>query len=126
MKTRFLATLALSTAALAQAQQPTAPDWASVKPMTSIAVSATDKPGVYKVSAVITDLATEKVVAKPVLLTEAGKRATIEFGARLATVYKFVVTVDDKGQAATYRSELLRAGVVESGQSGTLAIDAGT
>lgn len=123
MKTRALITLTLFTTALVRAQQPAPPDWSSVKPMTSIAVSATDKPGIYKVSAVITDLATEKVVAKPVLLTEAGKRATIEFGARQATVYKFVVTVDDKGQAATYRSELVRAGVVESGQSGTLTIN---
>jgi len=126
MKKRILATLALSAATFAQAQQSTPTDWAKVKPMTDISVSTTDKAGVYKVSAVITDLTTARVIAKPVLLAAEGQPATVEFGSQQASSYKFVVTVDDKGHTASYRSEQVRAGVVESAQSGTLTVEAGS
>ena len=126
MNKTTLACIGTLVAAMAQAQQPIPTDWTKIKPMTSVSVAATDKAGVYKFTAVITDLVTDQVVAKPSITTAVGKVATVEFGAKPSMLFRFMVTVDDKGQTAAYRSELVKEGKVESGQSGTLVVVTGS
>lgn len=90
--------------------------------MTELSVTQTGDAGVYRFSAVITDLQTTKVLAKPVLLTKVGMPATVELGAQPGVVLRFVVTVANGGHEASYRSEVVRNGKVESAQSGLLSV----
>jgi hypothetical protein len=64
-----------SSATSPQAAAMMAIDWAAVKPGTQLEVLPADKPGVYELRAVVTDLATGKELMRPRLLTEAGKEA---------------------------------------------------
>jgi hypothetical protein len=104
------------------AQQFNPNDWKEARPVTSIAVNRTVQAGVYRVSAVITDVHTAKVLGKPVLLTKPGVPGTIEMGTQAGVIVRFVVTVDQSGQTAVYRSEVLKGGTVQSGNSGTIAV----
>ncbi|MFC3146795.1 hypothetical protein [Piscinibacterium candidicorallinum] len=105
-----------STHASPQAAAMMAIDWAAVKPSTQLEVVPADKPGVYELRAVITDLATGKELMRPRLLTEAGKEARIEVGAEGATLLRMAVTVKADGSAATTSTEVRRKGVLEASQ----------
>jgi hypothetical protein len=105
-----------STQASPQAAAMMAIDWAAVKPGTQLEVLPADKPGVYELRAVVTDLATGKELARPRLLTEAGKEARIEMGAEGAALLRIAVTVKADGSAATTSTEVRRKGVLEASQ----------
>ncbi len=76
-------------------------------------------------SAVISDAQTGAVVAKPVLLAAGSTPATVEFGTPSSGIYRFIVTVDEKSKSAAFRSEVVKSGVIESAQAGTLIVGSG-
>lgn len=125
MLKKYTILLATALSLQAHAQQSTPPDWANVKPSTTISVSTTDKAGIYKVSAVITNALTGAIVAKPVLLASGGAPATIEFGTLSTGTYRFIVTVDENSKSAAFRSEVLKGGVIESAHTGVLIVGSG-
>lgn len=124
MKALAAAVLAALTPILAFAQSIDRDDWTNAtRPATAVSVSPTDKPGVYVVSAKVTDLATDKVLAAPSLQTVAGIPATFELGVEPTVTIKFVVSVQADGRSAHYTSEVRRNGKVESAHSATLALE---
>jgi len=122
---KFTILLATALSLLAHAQQSASPDWAKVKPVTNISVSTTDKVGIYKISAVISDALTGAVVAKPVLLAGGSAPATVEFGTPTTGTYRFIVTVDENSKSAAFRSEVLKGGAIESAHTGVLIVGSG-
>lgn len=125
MLKKFTILLASALSLQVHAQQSAPPDWAKVKPVTTISVSTTEKVGVYKISAVITDALTGVVVAKPVLLAGGGAPSTVEFGTPSTGTYRFIVTVDENSKSAAFRSEVLKGGVIESAHAGVLIVGSG-
>ena len=96
--------------------------WESANPATLVSVAPSSTPGQYVVKATVSDLNTSKVLARPTLITEAGKPATIEIGSQGGVVLKVVVNVAVDGRSASYVGEVRRGGKVESSQSATLSL----
>jgi hypothetical protein len=71
MKKLFaVALLALSFSAVADSAAPTSPDaWVGARPNVQIAVTRGATPDTYTVNAVVSDLRTGNVLAKPVVVT---------------------------------------------------------
>jgi hypothetical protein len=119
--TILVATLMLtSTLVYAQAIGPA--DWKDARPSSSITVSPGGEPGVYVVRAKVTDLKTSKILATPELKTVAGTPATFELGIKDKVIIKFVVTINETGQEASYISEVRRNGELESSQEASLSL----
>ncbi len=123
LKALAVASLAV-TAHCALAQERIDPAaWMSAKPASSVKVAPTAEPGVYLVSAKVSDLATDKILATPELRVVAGAApATFELGIDPVVVIKFVVSVAADGRSAEYTSEVRRNRKVESAHSATLAL----
>src|SRR5689334_5622774 len=116
-----LVPLALSSAALAAPTDTASADaWKGARPNVEISVAHAAAPDTYTVNAVVTDLRTGHVLAKPVMLTRAGMPARAEVGGvgveGMASV-AFTVTVDASGQTAAYSSEVRDNAEVVASQS---------
>jgi hypothetical protein len=127
MKKLFaLALLALSFSAVADSAAPTSPDaWVGARPNIQIAVTRGATPDTYTVNAVVSDLRTGNVLAKPVVITRAGTPARAEIGgvgAKGMVSVAFTITVDASGKTATYSSEVRDNAEVVASQSATLAV----
>jgi hypothetical protein len=94
-------------------------------PVTAVSVATTATPGVFRVSATITDARTSRVLASPATLIKSGSSAAFQVGMNPGRSLRFTVTVDANGELARYRSETLKDGRVESGYSGTLYVEHG-
>jgi hypothetical protein len=112
-----------ATSCIAQPVSPT--DWQSAHPVTVVSVTTTASAGTYRVSATVTDAQSSKLLAEPAMLVKPGTPAVFEVGLNPGVALRFTVTVDAKGQSATYRSETLRNGSVESGYAGVLFVERG-
>ena len=109
--------------AVAQTSAPA--DWMAARPLTAVFVDATDTAGVFKVSAVITDAQSAKVLATPTLFAQALIPATFQIGAAAGVSLRFTVTIDAGGQIASYRSETRKEGQIQSGYAGLLHVEHG-
>jgi len=101
-------------------------DWAGATPESQLDVARTAQPGVYKVSALVRDAATQKVLGQPTLLTKPGLPSKVEIGVDKGPegsyLYRLQVTVLADGTAATFRSEFLRNGQITGATSGKLQV----
>ena len=127
MKKLFaVALLALSFSALADSPTPVAPDaWMGARPNVQISVSHGAAPDTYTINAVVSDLRTGAVLAKPVMVAHAGSPARAEIGGvgvKGMVSVAFTVTVDSSGQTAAYSSEVRDNAEVVASQSATLAV----
>ena len=127
MKKLFaVALFALSFSALAASADPVAPDaWMGARPSVQITVVHGTAPDTYIINAVVSDLRTGNVLAKPVMVTRAGTPARAEIGGvgvKGMVSVAFTVTVDPSGQTAAYSSEVRDNAEVVASQSATLAI----
>lgn len=96
--------------------------WNASKPAASVSISPSTKAGDYVVKAVFTDLITSAVLARPIMIAAAGKPAKIEIGSESGTIIRFTVEISLDGRNATYVSEILKAGKIDSSHSITLAL----
>jgi hypothetical protein len=99
--------------------------WLDAHPNIQIAVTHGDAPDTYNINAVVSDLRTGKVLAKPVLVTRAGTPARAEIGGdgvKGMVSVTFTVTVDPSGKTAAYSSEIHDNSEVVASQSATLAV----
>ena len=92
---------------------------------TLVTVSATTDANVYKVSAVVTDLLTEQVIHRPVLLVAPNRPASFRMGTQPGSILQLEVTVDADGLNASYRTEMIVDGLVVSGNSDRLRVQRG-
>ncbi len=127
MKKLFaVALLALSFSALADSATPVAPDaWVGARPNVQITVSHGTAPDTYTINAIVSDLRTGNVLAKPVMVARAGSPARAEIGGvgvKGMVSVAFTVTVDPSGQTAAYSSEVRDNAEVVASQSATLAV----
>ena len=127
MKKLFaVALLALSFSALADSATPVAPDaWVGARPNVQITVSHGTAPDTYTINAIVSDLRTGNVLAKPVMVARAGSPARAEVGGvgvKGMVSVAFTVTVDPSGQTAAYSSEVRDNAEVVASQSATLAV----
>ncbi|MGZ5847033.1 MAG: hypothetical protein ACXWJJ_06120 [Ramlibacter sp.] len=110
----------------AAAHAATFQDWADARPESQLDVARTAHLGLYKVSALVRDAATQKVLGQPTLLTKPGQLSTVEIGIdkgpQGSYMYRLLLTVQADGTAATFRSEFLRNGQVTGATSGTLQV----
>jgi hypothetical protein len=118
--------LALSFPAFAETPAPAAADaWVGARPSVQITVAHGDALDSYEIHAVVSDLRTGDVLAKPVILTHAGAPAVAEIGGvgveGMVSVV-FTVTVDASGRTAAYSSEVRDNAEVIASQSATLAV----
>lgn len=120
------ALLVTSFSALASSAEPAAPDaWHGARPNVQIAVSHGDTADSYTINAVVSDLRTGKVLAKPVMVARAGAPARAEIGGvdvKGMVSVAFTVTVDPSGETAAYSSEVRDNAEVVASQSATLAV----
>jgi hypothetical protein len=118
--------LALSFSAAADSADRISPAaWLDAHPSVQISVTHGDVSDTYKVNAVVSDLRTGKVLAKPVLVTRAGVPARAEIGGdgtKGMVSVMFTVTVDPSGKTAAYSSEVRDNSQVVTSQSATLAV----
>ena len=101
-------------------------DWSSEQLKTVVTVSSTSDAAVYRVSTVVTDVPTSKVVGRPVLLVGASQPASFEIGTtQPGSILKVVVNVDADGLNANYRVEMIVDGQVVSTNSDRLRVQRG-
>jgi hypothetical protein len=99
--------------------------WLDAHPSVQIAVTHGDAPDTYNVNAVVSDLRTGKVLAKPALITRAGTPARAEIGAdgtKGMVSVTLTVTVDPSGKTAAYSGEIRDNSELVASQSATLAV----
>jgi hypothetical protein len=99
--------------------------WQDARPAVDISVSRGEAPDTYQVNAVVSDLRNGDVLAKPIMVIQAGKAARAEIGGVGMDGFvsvAFAVTVDPTGETAAYTSEVRNNAEVVSSQSATLAV----
>lgn len=96
--------------------------WQAAHPLTSVSVASTDSAGVYRVSVTVVDAQSSQVLANPILMARAGSPSRYQIGFNPGVSIRFTVTVNADGRTATYQSETLRDGQVQSGYIGTLYV----
>lgn len=74
------------------------------------------------VKTIYTDLITSAVLANPTILAVAGKPTKVQIGLASGTIIRFTVEVSLDGRNATYVSEILKAGKIDSSHSITLSL----
>ncbi len=120
------ALLILSFSAFADSTTPVASDaWTGARPNVQITVSHGTAPDTYTINAIVSDLRTGNVLAKPVLVARAGSPARAEIGSvgsKGMISIAFTVTVDSSGQTAAYSTEFRDNAEVFASQSATLAV----
>lgn len=80
-------------------------DWSFVTPTSNFVVDAAPKS-----------------LGKPILQTRPGVPVTIEIGSQTGVMVRSVVTVDASGRTVNYRTEVLKAGAIQSAHSGTALV----
>jgi hypothetical protein len=96
--------------------------WNASKPSSSVSIAPSTKPGEYIIKAVFTDLITSTILARPVLIAAAGKPARIEIGAEPGTMIKIKIDISTDGRNATYVTETLKDGKLDTSHSATLSL----
>jgi hypothetical protein len=118
--------LALSFSVFADSAAPVTSDaWMGARPSVQITVAHGTAPDLYNINAVVSDLRTGAVLAKPVMVTRAGAPARAEIGGvgvKGMVSVALTVTVDPSGQTAAYSSEVRDNAEVVASQSATLAV----
>jgi len=124
MKTIFSLLAILSFAAPVLAQT-SAAEASAPQPRTALQVSAPGSDGRHVVSAVVTEAATGRAIARQKMILKAGNPATLESGGQNGQVLRLAVEIDAKGKVASYRTEFLRDGRVLASESGRVPVDGG-
>ncbi|MBS0319358.1 MAG: hypothetical protein JSR18_02350 [Proteobacteria bacterium] len=126
MKRLALALLSIPLVAFGQTAPPPSPDlWIGAHPAVALSVTPYTTPDLYVVSAVVTDLRNDTVIAKPVMLVKAGAPARLEAGVEgvpNASGFRMQVTVARDGKTAAFKSEVKANGETVAAQAGTLAV----
>ena len=123
---RTLSTLLVLAAAgaSATAEVPTPPPMPSARLAFDVDVKpASGKPGLYALTSVVTDLETNTVIAKPMILMNANKPARVEIGNEAKWLLRISVTADGAAHKAAYEASFTREGQVVSQQKLTVNLD---
>jgi hypothetical protein len=91
--------------------------WNASKTAASVSIFPSTRAGEYVAKAVFKDLITSAVLARPMIIAAAGKPTKIEIGSESGTIIRFTVEVSLDGRNATYISQILKAGKIDSSHS---------
>lgn len=84
---------------------------------------SSDAQGIYKVTAVITDLENEEVLSAPTIHLAKGEWGEVKSGTKGEEVLLFKVLVSEDESETSYKVELTREGEVVASQKATISLD---
>ncbi len=88
-----------------------------------VSITATDMPGViYECTAVVTDLASERVLSSPKVLFKAGEEAQIRVGTKPGLDLHIVVSVNEEETEAQYSASIYHGEALVSSQKVKVAL----